>query len=160
MPLIVSWPGVTEPGSQNENLVQNLDYAQTFLEMAEAEVPGDMQGRSLVPLLQGKQVTDWRSAIYYHYYAYPSVHMVPRHNGIRTGRYKLMQFYQFANWEFYDLEKDPDEIKNQYGNPDYADEVAKLKAQLESLRVQYEDCLLYTSPSPRDATLSRMPSSA
>ena len=109
MPLIVSWPGVTKAGSKINQMVQNLDYAQTFLEMAGVESSDDMQGASLVPLLQGKEPEDWRKSIYYHYYEFPSVHMVPRHYGIRTERYKLMHFYQFGReWEMYDLQSDPD----------------------------------------------------
>ncbi len=139
MPLIIKWPGVTEPDTINEHLVQNLDYAQTFLEMAGAESPEDMQGASLVPLLKGETPEVWRDSIYYHYYEYPSVHMVPRHNGVRGERYKLIHFYQFDEWEFYDLEKDPDELQNQYENPAYADEVEKAKAELDRLTVHYED---------------------
>jgi arylsulfatase A-like enzyme len=138
MPLIVHWPGVTKPGSVNTELVQNLDYAETFLDAAGAEIPSDMQGRSLVPLLKGEP-TDWRDSIYYHYFEYPSVHMVARHNGVRTDRFKLINFYQFGEWEFYDLKKDPKELTNQYGNPKYADEIAKLKSQLEELKTQYRD---------------------
>ena len=96
MPLIVKWPGVAKPGSVNTDLVQNLYYAETFLEVAGAAVPEDMQGKSLVPLLKGETPADWRKSIYYHYYEYPSVHMVARHNGIRNERYKLIQFYQFG----------------------------------------------------------------
>ena len=107
MPLIVKWPGVTEPGAREERMVQNLDYAETFLEMAGARVPDDMQGKSLVPLLKGGSPADWRKSIYYHYYEYPSVHMVPRHFGVRTETQKLMRFYQFDEWEFYDLGKRP-----------------------------------------------------
>ena len=139
MPLIVKWPGNTNPGSVNENLVQNLDYAETFLEMAGATVPDDMQGRSLVPLLRGEKVDDWRSSIYYHYYEYPSVHMVPRQNGVRNERYKLIQFYEFGEWEFYDLEKDPNEMINLYNDPDYQDEVSTMKSELERLRTEYGD---------------------
>jgi arylsulfatase A-like enzyme len=139
MPLIIKWPGVTKPGSVNESFVQNLDYAETFLEMAGAPVPEDMQGRSLVPLLKDKRPDDWRKSIYYHYYEFPSVHMVPKHNGIRTERYKLINFYEFGEFEFYDLDNDPDELTNEYNNPKYADQVAELKAQLEELRVQCED---------------------
>ena len=139
MPLIVKWPGVTEPGSVNEDLVQNLDYAETFLEMAGAAIPDDMQGKSLVPLLAGKTPDDWRESIYYHYYEYPSVHMVPRHYGVRNHRYKLMHFYQFGEWEFYDLQTDPDELHNLYENPDYADEIAAMKVELERLRTHYQD---------------------
>lgn len=140
MPLIVSWPGVTKPGSRNTNLVQNLDYAETFLDAAGAPIPDDMQGRSLVPLLKGQEVADWRDSIYYHYYEYPSVHMVPRHNGVRTDRYKLMHFYQFGEeWEFYDLEKDPDEKTNLYNNPEYAEQVAMMKEELKGLIEYYDD---------------------
>ncbi|MEM7785476.1 MAG: sulfatase [Planctomycetota bacterium] len=139
MPLIVKWPGQTKPGSENRNLVQNLDYAETFLEMAGAKVPNDMQGRSLVPLLKGQTVADWRSSIYYHYYEYPSVHMCPRHNGVRNERYKLIQIYEFGEWEFYDLQTDPDEKNNLYHNPNYQDKIADMKAELESLRVRYND---------------------
>jgi arylsulfatase A-like enzyme len=139
MPLIVKWPGVTPPGARNELMVQNLDYAQTFLEMAGAEIPDDMQGRSLVPLLRGETPDDWRTEIYYQYFEFPAVHMVAAHNGIRTERYKLIQFYQFGEWEFYDLEKDPQEIANAYGDPNYADVIARLKDELESLRRHYRD---------------------
>ena len=115
MPLIVSWPGVIKPGSRNTDLVQNLDYAQTFLEMAGAKVPEDMQGQSLVPLMKGTKPADWRKSIYYHYYEYPSYHQVPRHNGIRTDRYKLINFYEFGEWEFYDLKKETEEGKKRQG---------------------------------------------
>jgi arylsulfatase A-like enzyme len=139
MPLIIRWPGVTRPGSTCRDLVQNIDYAGTFLEMAGAPRPDDLHGVSLVPLLKGASPPEWRAAIYYHYYEYPSVHMVARHYGIRTARYKLIRFYQFDEWEFYDLDKDPDERKNEYGNPEYAKEIARLKTALEKLRAQYKD---------------------
>jgi arylsulfatase A-like enzyme len=139
MPLIVKWPGVIPAGARNHDLVQNLDYAPTFLEIAGAPVPPDMQGRSLVPLLKGERPADWRDAIYYHYFEYPSVHMVARQRGVRTDRFKLIHFYQFGEWEFYDLDADPQEQRNQYGNPVYADEVTALKQRLEELRDQYAD---------------------
>ena len=139
MPLIAHWPGVTKPGSVNEDLVQNLDYAETFLEIAGAPIPDDMQGASLVPLLKGESPDDWRDSLYYHYFAYPSVHMVPKHFGIRGKRYKLIRFYQFDEWEFYDLENDPDEVTNLYSDPKYADQISTMKKQLDQLREQYGD---------------------
>ena len=140
MPLIVKWPGVTKPGSRSTQMVQNLDYAQTFLEIAGVDQPTDMQGHSLVPLLKGAQPSDWRNSIYYHYYEYPSVHMIPRHYGIRTERYKLMKFYQFGSqWEMYDLEQDPDELINIYGAAGYAAVQSDLEKQLEDLRTHYQD---------------------
>ena len=139
MPLIVKWPGVTKPGTEAGQMVQNLDYAETFLEMAGASIPDDMQGESLVPILKGEATGDWRDAIYYHYYEFPSVHMVARHYGIRTERYKLMYFYQMDEWEFYDLQEDPDELQNAYDDPKYAATIAGMKKRLEELRVQYDD---------------------
>lgn len=139
MPLIVSWPGVIKPGSRNTDLVQNLDYAQTFLDMAGAKIPDDMQGASLVPLLKGNKPDDWRKSIYYHYYEYPSYHQVPRHNGIRTDRYKLINFYEFGEWEFYDLKTDPDELKNLYGNPEKKELIEQIRKQLLELQKDYDD---------------------
>ncbi|HCR28719.1 MAG TPA: sulfatase [Opitutae bacterium] len=139
MPFIVKWPGVAQPGSRTTKMVQNLDYAETFLDIAGAPIPSDMQGVSLVPLLKGENPSDWRKSIYYHYYEYPSVHMVPRHNGIRTNRYKLMHFYQFDEWEFYDLRSDPDEYNNLYGNPEYKNLVNRMKRELKGLVEKYDD---------------------
>ena len=140
MPFIIKWPGTTIPGSRSTHMIQNLDYAQTFLDIADAPIPKDMQGLSLLPLLKGRNPGDWRTSIYYHYYEFPSVHMVPRHNGIRTTRYKLMNFYRFGEeWELYDLEKDPEELTNLYGKPGYEAVTADLKKQLTDLVEKYED---------------------
>ncbi|MCB9882117.1 MAG: sulfatase [Planctomycetes bacterium] len=139
MPLIVKWPKHAQGGSVNGDLVQNLDYAPTFLEMAGVPVPARMQGRSLVPLLTGKRPYDWRGAIYYHYFGFPDIHSVARHYGIRTDRYKLIRYYQFDEWELFDLATDPDERTNLYGEPRRAATVAELQRELEALRTQYED---------------------
>jgi len=138
MPLIVRWPGVAKPGSVSTQLVQNLDYASTFLEAAGVEPPADLQGRSLVPLLRGEEGA-WRDAIYYHYHGFPDVHRVARHYGIRTERYKLIRFYQTDEWEFYDLEADPDELANEYANPAYRDVIVSLAERLGALRAEYRD---------------------
>ena len=147
MPLIIKWPGVTAPGSRNDDLVQNLDYAPTFLDVAGVSIPKDMQGSSLVPLLHGKRPGNWRDAIYYHYFEYPAIHMVAKHRGVRTDRFKLIHFYQFGEWEFYDLDTDPQEQRNQYDNPVYARQVSALKQRLEELKTQYAD----------DSDISEMP---
>jgi arylsulfatase A-like enzyme len=139
MPLVVCWPGVTSAGSVNIDLVQNLDYAPTFLEIAGVEIPETMQGRSLVPLLKGRTPSDWRTSLYYHYFEYPAVHMVPRHCGVRTASHKLMHFYQFDEWECYDLRKDADEVQNVYDDPEYASLIADLKQELVRLQKQYDD---------------------
>ena len=138
MPLVVRWPGVTEPGSENRHLVQNLDFAETFLDLAGAAVPVDMQGRSLVPLLEGREPGDWRSAIYYQYYEFPGVHAVQRHYGIRTDRYKLIYYYLIDEWELFDLEVDPDELRSVYSEAEYSSVVMELKEMLDRLRDRYE----------------------
>ena len=140
MPLIVKWPGVTKAGSRSKQMVQNLDYAQTFLQMAGANIPANMQGKSLVPILKNGMAENWRDSIYYHYYEYPSVHMIPRHYGIRTERYKLIHFYQFGNeWEMYDLKEDPDELTNIYGKSSKETLQKDLKKQLVAIRKFYDD---------------------
>ena len=148
MPLIIKWPGVVQPGSRDTNLVQNIDYAPTFLDIAGAAIPADIQGKSLKHVLQGEQDEPWRDSIYYHYYEYPSVHMVPRHYGIRTERYKLMHFYHFDEWEFYDLQTDPDELANLYNDPAKAETIAEMKRQLVELQEHYQDDSNF-KPMPR-----------
>lgn len=139
MPLLVRWPGVVKPGSTNQDLVQNLDFAETLLEAAGSAVPADMQGRSLVPLLKGQTPKDWRQSIYYHYYEFPGDHSVARHYGVRTDRHKLVHFYDADQWELFDLQKDPRELTSVYGQADYADIHRELKAELDRLRTQYHD---------------------
>ena len=134
MPLLVRWPGVTKPGSVNSDLVQNLDFAETFLEIGNAAVPDDMQGRSLVPVLKGKTPPDWRKSIYYQYYEFPGSHDVLRHYGVRTDRYKLIHYYDIGEWELFDLQEDPDELKSVHSNPKFAGIRKKLAAELNRLR--------------------------
>ncbi len=137
MPLLVRWPGVAAAGVENTDLVQNLDFAETFLDIAGAAVPEDMQGRSLKELIRGRTPQDWRKSIYYHYYEYPAVHMVRRHEGVRTGRYKLIHFYNLDEWELYDLQRDPQEMRSLYGNPLYEEITGELKQELVRLKQLY-----------------------
>ena len=140
MPLVARFPGSIKPGSVNDELVSNLDFAPTFLELAGADVPKDMQGRSMERLLQNRRVKDWRQSVYYHYYEYPAVHMTKRHYGVRTKRHKLIHFYHDIDaWELYDLEKDPRELNNVYDNPAYANTVKEMKAELKRLQELYGD---------------------
>jgi hypothetical protein len=91
------------------------------------------------PLMEGKKIA-WRDAIYYHYYEFPGEHKVRRHYGVRTNRYKLMHFYNdIDKWELYDLQKDPTEMKNVYGDPAYAGIEKELHQKLDALRKQYKD---------------------
>ena len=139
-PLLVRWPNKIKPGTTENEMVQNLDFAQTFLEAAKINAPDDMQGESLIPLLTGNKENWDRDAVYYHYYEYPSVHMVKRHYGIVTKEYKLAHFYYDVDeWELYDRKKDPNEMNNVYDEPDYADVVKELKTKLTELRSKYKD---------------------
>ena len=131
-PLIVKWPGVTKPSSVNTDLVQNIDFAETFLDLAGAPIPSDMQGQSIVPLLKGQTPRGWRKSLYYHYYEYPGAHAVRRHEGVSSRQHKLIRFYgedvpNGEEWEFYDLENDPAEMNNIYESPENAAQIAELK---------------------------------
>ncbi len=138
-PLLVRYPKEIKPGTKIEKLVQNLDFAPTILDYAGVDIPEDMQGESFRDLVSGKNA-DWRDAVYYTYYEYPAVHMVKRHYGVATERYKLMHFYyDIDEWEMYDLETDPTEMKNIYDDPDYADVQADLHKKLDELRSYYGD---------------------
>jgi hypothetical protein len=137
-PLLVRWPGVAKAGTVNKHMVSNLDFAQTFLDIAGLEIPADMQGRSLKPLFQGEKPAEWRESIYYHYYCFPEYHAVRRHDGVRNSRYKLMHFYDLDEWELFDLEKDPKEMKSVHADPKYADALQHMKGELTKLREQYQ----------------------
>jgi len=139
-PLLVSWPGKIAAGTTSDEMVQNLDFAQTFLDIAGVEAPNDMQGESLVPLLTGK-IEDWtREAVYYHYYEYPAEHMVNRHYAIVTKEYKLIHYYfDLDYWELIDRKKDPKELNNVYDDPQYAEVQARLHQELETIREKYGD---------------------
>lgn len=140
MPLMVRCPKHIKAGSTSDEIVLNLDFAPTFLQIAGVEAPADMQGESIAPILQGNTPGNWRKSMYYHYYEYPGAHSVKKHYGVRTGRYKLIHFYyNIDEWELYDLAKDPREMKNVYGDASYADTVKELKAELTRLRTKYKD---------------------
>lgn len=136
MPLLMRWPARIVPGTRIEQLVQNIDYAPTFLDIAGVPVRPEMQGRSFKPLLEASE-EDWRTSVYYHYYDHGR-HMVGRHEGVRNDRYKLIWFYTDDVWEFYDLQNDPYEINNVYGQPDYAEKIDRMKGELVALRDKYE----------------------
>lgn len=138
-PLLISWPGKIKAGLRSDELVQNLDFAQTFLDAAGVPAPADMQGESMMPLLTGKG--KWtRDAVYYHYYEYPAEHMVNRHYAIATKDYKLIHYYYVEDtWELIDRRKDPQELKNVYDDPDYAEIRKDLHTRLDALRRKYKD---------------------
>ncbi|MDO8541108.1 MAG: sulfatase [Opitutaceae bacterium] len=137
MPFIVRWPGVVKPGTRFTPFIQNIDYAATFVELAGGKVPSGLHGRSFVPVLRGQTPADWRQNIYYHYY--DGGHGVAKHYGVRTSRYTLAHFYETNEWELFDNEKDPRQLRSVYADPGYAKIVGELKAELSRLRQVYQD---------------------
>ena len=137
-PLIMRLPkGFDRKGDITE-MVQNIDYAPTFLELAGVPVPEDIHGVSLLPLLKGEHPQNWRNALYYHFYEYPAEHMVKRHYGVRTDRYKLIHFYNDIDmWELYDLQSDPMEMHNLYGQAEYEPVVKELIEELYNDPVRF-----------------------
>ncbi len=141
-PLLVRWPGRAKVGHVDRNLTSIVDLAQTFLDAAGVPADPEMQGASLVPLLEGKTPENWRKSFYYEYFEYPAPHRVMPHYGVVTNRFKLARFYvptlegkpKVDYWELYDREKDPLETKSFFQDPAYADTVKELQTELERLR--------------------------
>lgn len=140
-PLIIRSPNGKRNIVNNKDMVVNIDYAPTFLDYAGIEIPTDMQGSSLKEIIEtNESPKNWRNSVYYHYFEYPAEHGVKRHYGIRNSRYKLIHFYfDIDEWEFYDLENDPKEMRNEYSNSNYLSIITEMKEELESLRKQYQD---------------------
>jgi len=137
MPFIVRWPRVIRPGSRSMALTQNIDFGPTFLEAAGVHVPGEMHGRSLMPLFKNQTPHPWRNSLYYHYYE-KGEHNVPRHYGVRSARYKLIHYYDNDEWELFDLERDPGEMRSVYADPGYAPVRSRLHAELKQLQKEYQ----------------------
>jgi arylsulfatase A-like enzyme len=140
MPFMVKYPKKIKAGSVNEDIISNIDFAPTLLELAGISTTQKMQGTSFVPVLEGNTPKDWQDAMYYHYYEFPFWHHVQPHYGIRTQKYTLAHFYYNIDvWELYDLEKDPGQVNNIYNDPNYAEVTAELKVKLKNLMIKFED---------------------
>lgn len=149
MPFLIRWPAKIRPGSVSEKMILNVDFAPTFLQAAGLKVPADMQGRGILPILQGRPTAKWREAIYYRYY-HPGHHNVAAHYGVRTRTHKLIFFHGLKQWELYDLVRDPREMRNEYDNPAYAATVSRLKRQLEQLKKELKDTDQFQDGVPVD----------
>ncbi|WP_276165976.1 sulfatase family protein [Zobellia alginiliquefaciens] len=138
-PLLVKYPKEIKPGTVVNNLVQNIDFAPTFLDYAGLDIPKEIQGNSFRKLVNG-EADEWRDAVYYTYYEFPGEHKVKRHYGVRTERYKLIHFYyDIDNWELYDLQEDPSEMNNIYNDPQYGSIKKEMHEKLDELRKKYRD---------------------
>ncbi|MBM3996231.1 MAG: sulfatase [Planctomycetes bacterium] len=152
-PLIIRWPGRTPAGSVNSDMIVNIDHAPTFLELAGGEAPKDMQGRSYKSILEGKTPPDWRQSVYYRYWMHlDGSHNVPAHYGIRTQRYTLIHFYGkhldmkgakkmdlAPEWELFDNQKDPQQVRNVFADPDYAPVLRELRMELDKRKRESGD---------------------
>ena len=137
MPFAVRYPAAVHPGTRCDDLVVNIDFAPTLLDYARVPVPEDMQGRSFMPLLQGRNTPNWRQSMYYRYYF--SYFNTPPHWGIRTLDHKLIYYHDSDEWELYDLKEDPMEMTNLYGREDCRSLVSSLKDELDRLRAELID---------------------
>lgn len=136
MPFVVRWPGQIRPGSKPEAIIQNIDYAPTFLEFAGLPVPDDVQGKSLVPVLRGESQSV-RESLYYAYYEIGE-HAVPQHFGVRTMTHKLFYIPETDEWQMFDLVNDPQEMRSVYDEPAYSEVRAQLHAEYDRLRIQFD----------------------
>ena len=153
MPFVVRYPEEIPAGTVNDDIILNLDFAQTFLDYANLQPPSDMQGKSFRANLAGRTPPDWRAAMYYRYWMHQSDHGVPAHLGLRTKRYKLIFYYGLGlgmagteefdptepEWELFDLAKDPREMNSVYADPAYNMVVNELKAELARLKEEFGD---------------------
>jgi len=138
-PLVIRWPEHIRPGTVEEHIVSNIDFAPTFLQAAGVAVPTDVHGQSMLGVLEGKPPADWRKSFYYHFYEDQDAdHRVARHEGVTNGAMKLIHFYKLGEWELYDLKKDPHELRNVYDQPEYAAVQKEMHAELDRLREELE----------------------
>ena len=139
MPWLVRWPSRIKPGTKSDALALNIDFAPTFLEVAGLPASPAMQGRSLLPVLNGRTPSDWRTSMYYRYYHDPGDHNTRAHYGVRTRTHKLIHFWKKDQWELFDLVNDPHELHNLYGEPGQEALTAMLKEELGRLKREVRD---------------------
>ena len=144
VPMAISFPGRVKAGATSDEMVLNLDLAPTLLEIAGVAIPTEMQGKSMLPLAEGKLNVPWRKDWLYEYYEYPGFENVRPCRGVRTERFKLIHFFvEPQEFELYDLHTDPDEMNNLYGKPEFAELTAHLKDRLAALRAETSDTYEY-----------------
>ena len=142
MPLIMKWPGHIRPGVRSSAMVQELDYAPTFCDVAGVNTKENMntfQGRSLTPLFKTGEHQDFKNrSLYYAFYENPGEHNAPRHDGLRTDRYTLSYIWTSDEWMLFDNQKDPAQMHNVINKPEYAETVKELKTLYGKLRKDYQ----------------------
>ncbi len=157
IPFLVRWPGVSNAGATTDAIVINTDFAPTLLEAAGEEIPSDMQGRSLLPILRGERPADWRTAMYYRYYHDPGHHNTRVHFGIRTTTHKLIHYWRKDEWELFDLTKDQNELRNVHDDSEQQETVMKLKTELARLKRELGDEDQFANALPKDGVDAQTP---
>ncbi len=138
-PFVIRYPGVIKPGTKVNEVVSNVDWAPTLLNMMQTKIPAEIQGQSFFPVLKGNK-SAWKNESYYHYYEYPQPHHVSPHFGLRTAQYTLIRFYGSSDfWELYDIKKDPKNLHNLYGQSGHKKIEDQLKRQLKAQIIQQKD---------------------
>ena len=141
-PLLMRWPGVIKPQTRISELVQNIDLAPTLIEAAGLPIPTSVHGLPLQPILSGKKTKSWRKDLLYQYFdggtpENRGPYNMPRHEGVRDTRYKLISFYEYGQWELYDLQTDPHEVNNLIQAPNMKPQIKRLKKRLAELKKGY-----------------------
>lgn len=139
MPFLVRWPARIKPATKSDAIALNVDFAPTFLDLAGLPRSVEMQGRSILPLLERRTPADWRKSMYYRYYHDPGHHNTRAHYGVRTQTHKLIYFWKKNQWELFDLINDPYELHNLYGEPGQGELTDSLKAELQRLKRELRD---------------------
>ena len=137
--LMMRWPAHIKPKTATDVMVQNIDFAPTFLDAAGITIPQWMQGLSLIPIMTTAKKSLNRPYLYYHYYEYSTDHTVIPHLGVRGERYKLIYFYSVDEWELYDLKMDPGEQHNLIRSASYQKIFLQMRDELSKLRDLYDD---------------------
>lgn len=163
MPLLIRYLPEVGPGTTSDAIVLNVDFAQTFLDLAGVESVAPMQGRSVRPILRGQALSDWRRSMYYRYWMHlDGSHGVWAHRGVRTDRYKLVHYYADSlqqpgardeprpeEWELFDLVADPFELHSLHDDAAHASRLAELRAELERLSREVGDVAPQDDPRRR-----------
>ncbi|MDX1429280.1 MAG: sulfatase [Rhodothermales bacterium] len=130
VPMIAWAPGYIEAGSKATQLVRNIDIAPTIFELAGIDTPAEMDGRSILPVLDGT-VAEWDSELLYEYYWEYAFPHTPTVFALRGDRYKYMFYHGLWDVaELYDLETDPKEQHNLIFVPEYRDTVREMRERL------------------------------
>jgi len=134
VPLVMRWPKAIKPGTKIEQMALNVDIAPTLLELGNAKSPEKIHGRSLVPLMKGQPVSDWRTSALFEYFFEKPYPRVPTWSAVRSDTWKYIHYPDLPDMdELYDLSADPYEMTNVVAKPQAAEQLAKLKSQLAKL---------------------------